>query len=330
MHIRPFQLPHDLDVMTSLVAQGFEYPENPEWSIRADDKEGLLDSARGAKRMWPLLRVLRIFSPLLRDLMCGFIAEEDGIPVGLINYARQYKEPEWYVANVAVLPAYRRRGIARTLARSVLDDLRARQARRAILDVVDQNLPAVRLYQDMGFEIFDGSVELDLEAGAAVSAPTAPDGWTMSACSRFDWRTRFDLVRRILPERVARYQPAVEARFRMPPFQVLIGTLFNRMGGNDIARFALRAASGEIVAHVRTWFRAKKGGVNGIEIDLDPAHPELARFVVAHAIATVQSVSPGRRIELSFVIWQPALVEAAQSLGCKKRLGAHSMGINLS
>jgi len=195
---------------------------------------------------------------------------------------------------------------------------------------VDQNLPAVQLYQEMGFEIFDGSVELDLEAGATIPAPTAPEGWILSPRSRFDWRTRFELIRRIQPERVARYQPAIEARFRIPPFQVLFGMLFDRVGGSDSARFTLRSPTGEIVADTRTWFRTNKGGVNGIDIYLDPAHPELATFIVAHAIAHIQAASPNRRIEFTFVAWQPALTEAALSLGCKKRFGAHHMGINLS
>ena len=43
----------------------------------------------GAKRIWPLLRILRAFVPLFRDILCGFIDEEDGQPAGLINYMRQ-------------------------------------------------------------------------------------------------------------------------------------------------------------------------------------------------------------------------------------------------
>jgi ribosomal protein S18 acetylase RimI-like enzyme len=327
MSIRPFQLPHDLDTMNALVMQGFEYPENPEWSIRADEKQGMLDRVQGAKRMWPLLRFLQFFSPIFKDIMRGFIAEEDGKPVGLINFMRQRDEPEWYIANVTVLPSHRRRGLARQLVTAVLDDLRTRKARIAILDVVDKNLPAVRLYQEMGFEIFTGSLDAELETGEAVPAPTLPDGWTLAPLSRFDWQSRFALAKRITPENVARYEPPVEARFRVPPIRPLIGSLFMKLGGDDSKRFVLHTPDGTIAGIAWHSYRIKQGGVNSAEISLDPAYPELAQFMLAHAISTIQAASPGRRIEFDFSDWQPALFQAAESFGVKKRFGAHRMGL---
>ncbi|OIN89861.1 MAG: hypothetical protein AUJ21_09105 [Anaerolineae bacterium CG1_02_58_13] len=327
MTIRPFHLPHDLDTMNALVMQGFEYPENPEWSIRADEKESMLDRVQGAKRMWPLLRFLRFFSPIFKDIMRGFIAEKDGKPVGLINFMRQRDEPEWNIANVTVLPSHRRRGLARQLVAAVLDDLRARKARTAILDVVDKNLPALRLYQEMGFEIFTGSLEADLEAGAAIPDPTLPAGWTLAPRSRFDWQSGFELAKRITPKNVARYEPPVEARFRFPPIRPLIGSLFMKLGGDDSKRYVLRAPDGTIAGIAWYSCRTKQGGMNSAGFDLDPAHPELAQFMLAHAISTIQAASPGRRIEFNFSDWQPALFQAAEAFGVKKRFGSHRMGL---
>jgi hypothetical protein len=53
MPIRPFILPKDLDTMNSLVMDGFEYPENPAWSVQEDEKEGMMGRINGVKRMWP-------------------------------------------------------------------------------------------------------------------------------------------------------------------------------------------------------------------------------------------------------------------------------------
>ena len=327
MTIRPFQLPHDLDTMNALVMEGFEYPENPDWSVHADEKESMIDRVQGAKRMWPILWFMQRVSPIFKDIMRGFIAEEAGKPVGLINYMRQQDEPEWYIANVTVLPSHRRRGLARGLVNAVLDDLRKRQACKAILGVVDKNLPAVQLYQEMGFEIFTGSVEADLEPGAAIPDPTLPASWTLAPLSRFDWQSRFELAKRITPENVARYEPPVEARFRTPPIRPLIGILFMKLGGDDVKRYILRAPDGSIAGIARYMFRTKQGGVNSAEINLDPAHPELARFLLAHAITTIQTVSPGHRTEFQFEDWQPALFQAAESFGVKKRFGSHRMGL---
>jgi len=86
MKIRPFQLPQDMELMNSLVMDGFQYPNNPEWSLQEDEKQGMIDRINSAKRLWPILRVLRIFSPIFQDILCGFIAEEENQPAGLINY----------------------------------------------------------------------------------------------------------------------------------------------------------------------------------------------------------------------------------------------------
>jgi ribosomal-protein-alanine N-acetyltransferase len=63
----------------------------------------------------------------------------------------------WYVADevqllsVAVHPAHRRRGIGETLVRSVQRHATARQARAVVLEVRVANLPARRLYAQLGF-----------------------------------------------------------------------------------------------------------------------------------------------------------------------------------
>ena len=329
MNIRPIALPNDFDIMEALILEGFDYPDHPEWSIQADEKEGRIDRLRGIKRLWPLMRILRFFSPILRDTMRGFIAEEDGKPIGLANYARWNKQPEWFLFNGAVLPPYRRRGIARQMLAASINDLRKRNARVLFLNIIEKNIPSLELCQSLGFEIYTASVAMDLEAGATVAEPTLPPNWTIQPRSRFDWRTQFELAKRITPEHVARYQPPTEARYRMPIVRPLLGPLFDKWGGNDSRRFTLRAPNGEVAGVSGCWFRVNPGGVNEAGMDVDPAHPEAASFLLAHAIATIQRLSPGRRIEFEFECWQPALIEAAESLGCKKRFTVNQLGMKL-
>ena len=327
MNIRSIILPNDLDVMETLILEGFDYPDHPEWGIQADEIQGRVDRLRGMKRNWWFLRIMRFFSSILRDSMRGVIAEEDGKPVGLNNYARHGKEPEWFLFNAAVLPDYRRRGIGRQLLAAVQDDLRKRKARTLILAIIDKNLPSLELCQSMGFEVYTSSVILDVDADTVVAEPTLPAGWTLQTRSRFDWRTQFDLAKRITPENVARFEPPLEKRFRMPIIRTLSGPFFEKIGGYDSRRFTLRAPGGEVVAVSGTWFRVNPGGANDAGIDLDPAHPEMASFMLAHTISTIQHLSPGRRIELEFESWQPALIEATEKLGCKRRFTANRLGM---
>jgi ribosomal protein S18 acetylase RimI-like enzyme len=325
--IRPLKLPEDIDLMTSLVMEGFQYPENPAWNVQEDELQGMVDRIEGAKRLWPVLRILRIFVPFLRDILCGFIDEEEGQPAGLINYTRQRNAPEWYIGNVTVLPAYRRRGIARRLVQATLEELRRRKARVAFLDVVVGNDPAFNLYKDMGFEEFTQSFEYQLRRERLIRPEQLPPGFQLKPLSPFDWKTRFAFAQRVTPGHITRYEPVTEARFRIPWILPLIGGLFASAGGSHNERFAMYDAGGKIVAIGQYSYRTREGGTNRTNVSIDPAHPELAGFILHHVFSEIQKASPGRRIEISFEDWEAALIECAEEIGCERRFGTHRMGL---
>lgn len=313
--------------MTSLVVDGFQYPENPEWSVQKDEIQGMIDRINGAKRLWPILSMMRVVSPLFRDLLCGFIAEEENKPVGLINYMRQRDEPEWFIANVTVLPAYRRQGIARRLVEATLQELRNRKARVAFLDVVMGNDPAFKLYQEMGFEAFTTSSEYHYQKDVPITSLALPDGYKLQPLSRFDWQTRFALAKRITPAHVTRYEPVTEGRFRIPLIMPLFGILFETAGGVHSERFAIYSPNEQVVGVGQYSYRTRAGGLNFANISIDPNHPQLADFCLRHILAIIQNASPGRRVQLNFEDWQASLIQSAEALGCEKRFGAHRMGL---
>ncbi len=329
MQIRTFVPPADLDKMNDIVLTGFDYPDHPEWNTLADEKESMLERTQNAKRAWPILRVLQLFSPLLRDVLRGFIAEENGAPAALINYSRQREEPEWYIANVTVLPAFRRRGLARQLVEKTLKDLRARQAHTILLDVLDENLPAIKLYESIGFDIFSGTLEMDREAGAPISSLVLPEGYSLRPLSRFNWRTGFALAKEITPESVQRFEPVIEKRFRVPFSRGLVGALFENIFGDKSRKVALCTADRKVVGLARYNYRTRAGGINRIEASLSPAHTHAAGPFLSHILVALQTVSPGRRTEVEAEAWQPAVGAAAEALGCKMRFGVKRMGLKL-
>lgn len=82
----------------------------------------------------------------------GFVWVEDGRVIGSVSATRSAAQPAaWLIANVAVHPAHRRRGIALALMRATLDFIRSRNGAEAILQVDDDNLGAVALYRQLGF-----------------------------------------------------------------------------------------------------------------------------------------------------------------------------------
>jgi ribosomal-protein-alanine acetyltransferase len=83
------------------------------------------------------------------DLACYLVIESDGEVVG---YAGMWLIlDEAHVTNVALLPAYRGRGLGNTLMTALCEVAKTLGARRMTLEVRPSNIPAQRLYGKLGF-----------------------------------------------------------------------------------------------------------------------------------------------------------------------------------
>jgi len=58
---------------------------------------------------------------------------------------------EAHLTTIAVHPSYRRRGLGSYLVRLAIDLARRNQAKRITLEVRETNIPALELYQKLGF-----------------------------------------------------------------------------------------------------------------------------------------------------------------------------------
>jgi len=313
--------------MLKLIEGGFQYPENPDWSIQEDEKESLIDTFSSAKNIWPLIRFLQIFAPFLKDLVRGYLYEEDEQPVGLVNFGRQRNTPEWFIGNVTVLPDYRRHGIARQLIQATVDELAKRNAKLITLEVIDENKPAYDLYTEMGFESYSSTSQYDFIQDETIQAMPLPEQYTLREMGRSAWRTFFEFSKRITPSEITRYEPVLEDRFRPPVIGFLLGPLIQFISGNSRKRFAVFEQNGQAVAFGHYQYRKRPGGVNNAEIHINPTHSELANYLVRYVLSNIQTASPGRRIELHLKDWQPSLGETAVNLGCKKRCSYYKMGM---
>jgi GNAT superfamily N-acetyltransferase len=317
--------------MYSLVMAGFQYPENPAWSVQDDERQGMLDSLKGIKKMWPIVRIMQIFSPSMRDIMRGFIFEEDDKSVGLINYMSPPNRPnEWMIANVTVLPEYRRRGIARKLVDAVMNTLRERKSKLALLEVIEDNLPAFNLYKELGFEPYVSETQYDCMPEVSVPTPVLPEGWSVSPLSDSDWRIRYELALRVIPEHVKQYEPVTEKSYKIPVVIRVFGNLFESVGGTKSMRLVLRTPSGEVAGSAFYSYRTKPGGVNNAGFVLHPDHAEIAPLLFQTVLSKIQRISPARRIQINITDWQPALVQAAEGTGCSKRIRAYRMGLKFA
>jgi ribosomal protein S18 acetylase RimI-like enzyme len=332
MSLRPFRLPADLSLMSELLPAAFQYPENPDWSLQTDELEGLLRMVKSARQLWPLFSLLMKISPAARDVLHGCVWEEDGDPVGMINISRDGTTNDWYIANVAVLPKCRRRGIARALVEAAIQLAHQHHADDVLLDVIAGNTPAYDLYARLGFENFSSSVTLRHPVPTPVSTPELPlpPGYTTISLSSQAWRPYFELAQRITPPQVQRYRPVTPQQFRMAASIRLILQLLNTFTGVRERGLLVRAGTDQqSVAAIQLSAHTHGSEMNTSRIWLDPAHGELAPYLVTSALRMSQQWSPRSRVELTVPTWEPALVTAATAGEFATVHQSHSMGMKL-
>ena len=84
-----------------------------------------------------------------------FVAEEDGMVAGymMLRGSQLQRTRHSLYLVIGVAEAFRRRGIGRQLFEAMEDWAQKKQIRRIELTVIRNNVPALSLYQKMGFEI---------------------------------------------------------------------------------------------------------------------------------------------------------------------------------
>jgi RimJ/RimL family protein N-acetyltransferase len=322
MAMRPFRFPDDYRRIIELFPLFYDYPEHPSWNLGPDEAEHFRESASIMLQLRPLIRIVQLLMPSLRDYLRGVVWEEDGEIVGVVNYGRHGASNFWWIGNVGVLPEYRRKGIARDLVVASIKDACRRGAAVFVADVITDNVPPQRLAAQVGFERFSGQVELEYTGSEPPTVPRFPDGYVLRELDWYDWRPRFDLAKRITPQDVMQYLPIVESRFRQPAITRPLRALAQKLMGVRYQGFAV-SHSRTIVATAGYSVRTKASGYNDIEVNLDIAHSELAPYLVAAMTAKAL----GRRIQFTVQSWQPYMAEAALATGFGKRREMAKLGM---
>ena len=88
----------------------------------------------------------------IQNPLAVFLVAEDVDAESSVGYLGMHHIlDEGFIANLAVHPAYRRQGIARSLLREAQEYAEAHDLARLTLEVRASNVPAIALYEGMGF-----------------------------------------------------------------------------------------------------------------------------------------------------------------------------------
>ncbi|MFP3853674.1 MAG: GNAT family N-acetyltransferase [Anaerolineales bacterium] len=143
--LRPIKPRHDMSAVARLIEVSFagELDESSRRMVREMRAFG--------QAGWLGWLIGRLFLPPAAYPQ-GFVWEEEGKLVGNASLLPVSSQSDrWVLANVAVHPDYRRRGIARKLVMACLDLAKQRDARELVLQVRYDNEGAKELYRKLGF-----------------------------------------------------------------------------------------------------------------------------------------------------------------------------------
>ncbi|MEN8241525.1 MAG: N-acetyltransferase [Chloroflexota bacterium] len=189
--LRPTNLPQDLTAVADLVELCFEK------TLDDDGRSFIRNMRLSAKKPRSLGGVSRL-SPSLT----GYVWEEDQRVVGnlsMIPVVVRHKK-SYLIANVAVHPDYRGRGIAHKLTQAALELIRKRRVTTACLQVRDDNQAAIQLYQSYGFA--EQARRTVWHSRSSLVDAALPEGFKITERRRADWSKQKAALQQIYPPEV--------------------------------------------------------------------------------------------------------------------------------
>ena len=154
-----------------------------------------------------------------------------------------------------------------------------------------------------------------------------PVGYHEAPLAAFDWRTRYEMDKRIVPASLQEFEPIIPGRYRTPWLLRVLSPIFETSRDRDVV---VRRARDQVIVGRAGWSISKKGrGTNQVRVRLDPAHADLAPYLVRRALHEVLAKSPSLRVETFLPAWMPAAADEVEKLGFVRRTSHKSLGMKL-
>jgi ribosomal protein S18 acetylase RimI-like enzyme len=321
--IRSFNLRHDLDGMVDLIEVAF-----------ADDQarmgQSFRDELQSARKVMPLLLILERISDTFRHAMDGFVAEDQGHIVALVNISRAgLNKTNWGIGNVATHPDFRGKGLARQLVSRAIEHARQNGAEICVLDVRDDNPPAYKLYQSLGFIHYDSNIDLKLDTLSTVQAMPLPAVYSLRTMKITEWQARYDLAKRETPAEVQQFLPVNISDYRVTPLERFIQPLAMRLQKVEAHRWAVEK-EGKLVGVVSMLANQNPKLSHQLILRTDPqCRQELIEPLLTLALEKFQAYQHGK-IMISVRKDNQILRDLLKKYGFEEVFVMHKMGLKLS
>lgn len=237
-HIRPINVRRDLEQIADLIELAFA---------------GQMD-AEGRDYLRHIRQIARSIGGYILDgnspetsqfPFHGYIWEEDGRIIGNLTLIPLKKRGarDYFIANVAVLPEFRGRGIAKQLTDRAIDHVKSHKGKRIYLQVRVDNLIAQHIYRTTGFEEF--ALRTSWVFGRKPTGNRSPDSSIrVTRRLKSDWAQQVDWLNALYPPEIAWNLPYSLERMK-PDFWGGLRRFFNGLSS-------------------RTWAARKNGRLIGL------------------------------------------------------------------
>lgn len=307
--IRPFDIGKDLRPVAELIADSFSDELDPRG-------KAALREMRIMSHVSGLLKLVNRSTGEFDDVFSGYVWQEDGRIVGNVTVQRADRYgSRWQIANVAVDPAYRGRGIARRLMIEALNHVESLRGQWAVLQVYEHNTAARDLYASLRFEDVGGTVDLRLDYLPSLEPPQAIPGF--SSFSANQWPPLYELASAQLSTQAQWWRAVRRADFQMSLDQLAGEWIWRQVGRSRVFRRCVRTARRFEAAIILTLQRWK--GAHKLQLWVRPEHYGKYEAALGQwALATLQEF-PRYPVEASLSTQHASGIEALQELGFRRR-----------
>jgi ribosomal protein S18 acetylase RimI-like enzyme len=300
--LRPLDERRDLSAVADLIEMCFSENMDPEG--RRYIRELRLNARTAG--FW---QIMGAFAEPGQNPYYGYVWEECERVVGNVSlFPFQIQGHRCYlIANVAVHPDYRGRGIGRALTSAGINFSRSRNAQAAWLHVRDDNGPAVHIYQSLGFLERARRTTWQVR-GTTEQRQVNRDGLAIHSRSGALWPLQREWLRRLYPRELSWHLPLDWKAFEPG----LFGSLYRFMNFTFPRHWAIQRNSD--LLGVLTWQRSL-GSTDNLWLATPEKIDDIAIRELLACVRRYFSTQRTARLNLPASHASEALLEAGYEVG---------------
>lgn len=240
------------------------------------------------KRMYPLIRALAVFPNPYRYMLNLHVLEEDGQIQGFIQTSPGNGErTRWHIDFVAVAPECQGKGLGVRLVEFVFERYGALGVKCFTLEVDHANLPALRLYEKLGFRQYTAVTYYQMEKAPDVRHE-APAG--LRPFRRRDAQALYELYLAATPAPVRLVDTRKPSDFALGLVERTMATMRRQLKHVADERFVVEV-EGKVVGYLRVMAQMR-ALPHTVQLLVNPGYEHLYAPLLDHAARVLADFPP--------------------------------------